>query len=77
MFAVIVHTAARADSVPFWGAKTSVSIDTPPDKLKKGELLWMGDAVTSGPVVMVVSITEQRAYQLGRRNQDERHRLAC
>jgi hypothetical protein len=48
--------------VPFWGAKTSVPIDTPFDKLRKGEFLWIGNAVTSGPVVMVVSITEQRAY---------------
>ena len=54
--------SACADSVPFWGAKASVSIDTPIDKLKKGEFLWMGDAFTSGPVVMVVSLTEQRAY---------------
>jgi hypothetical protein len=51
-----------ADSVPFWGAKASVAIDTPIDKLKKGEFLWMGDAFTTGPVVMVVSLTEQRAY---------------
>jgi hypothetical protein len=53
---------ARADSVPFWGAKASVPIDTPINQLKKGEFLWMGQAVTTGPVVMVVSITEQRAY---------------
>src|SRR5271155_2676294 len=53
---------ALADSVPFWGAKTSVPIDTPINQLKKGEFLWMGEAVTTGPVVMVVSITEQRAY---------------
>ena len=57
-----LNTGARADSVPFWGAKTSVPIDTPLDKLKKGEFLWMGDAVTSGPSVMVVSVTDQRAY---------------
>jgi len=54
--------AAQADSVPFWGAKASVPIDTPINQLKKGEFLWMGEAVTTGPVVMVVSITEQRAY---------------
>ena|SRR5579871_5281313 len=55
--------SAKADSVPFWGAKASVSIDTPIDKLKKkGEFLWLGNAFTSGPVVMVVSLTEQRAY---------------
>jgi len=53
---------ALADSVPFWGAKSSVPIDTPINQLKKGEFLWMGEAVTTGPVVMVVSITEQRGY---------------
>ena len=59
---VALQGPALADSVPFWGAKASVAIDTPIDKLKKGEFLWMGEAVTTGPVVMVVSITEQRAY---------------
>ena len=59
---VMVSTAAWADSVPFWGAKASVAIDTPVDQLKKGEFLWIGNAVTTGPVVMVVSISEQRAY---------------
>jgi hypothetical protein len=49
--AVILSTGARADSVPFWGAKASVPIDTPLNKLRKGEFLWIGDAVTSGPVV--------------------------
>jgi L,D-transpeptidase catalytic domain len=59
---VALQGAALADSVPFWGAKDSVPIDTPMNKLKKGEFLWMGEAVSTGPVVMVVSITEQRAY---------------
>ncbi len=49
-------------SVPFWGAKVSVPVDIPINQLKKGEFLWMGEAVPSGPLVMVVSITEQRAY---------------
>ena len=57
-----IQAPARADSVPFWGARASVPIDTPIDQLKKGEFLWMGEAVTTGPVVMVVGITEQRAY---------------
>jgi len=39
-----------------------VAIDTPIDQLKHGQFLWMGDAFTSGPVVMVVSLTEQKAY---------------
>src|SRR5277367_3884775 len=51
-----------ADSVPYWGAHASVPIDTPLGDLKKGQFLWMGGAVTTGPLVMVVSITEQRAY---------------
>jgi L,D-transpeptidase catalytic domain len=59
---VVLQSPALADSVPFWGAKASVPIDTPISQLKKGEFLWMAEAVTTGPVVMVVSITEQRAY---------------
>jgi len=54
--------AAHGDSVPFWGAKASVPIDTPIDQLHKGEFLWMGNAVASGPIIMVVSLAEQRAY---------------
>jgi hypothetical protein len=59
---VALAAPALADSVPFWGAKASVPIDTPINELKKGEFLWMGEAVSTGPVAMVVSITEQRAY---------------
>ena len=60
--AMALHGSAQADSVPFWGARASVPIDTPIDRLKSGEFLWLGDAVTSGPLVMVVSITDQRGY---------------
>jgi hypothetical protein len=60
--AVALQAPALADSVPFWGAKASLPIDTPINQLKKGEFLWMAEAVPTGPVVMVVSITEQRAY---------------
>ena len=62
MACVAPQAPAVADSVPFWGAKASVPIDTPINQLKKGQFLWMGEAVTTGPVVMVISITEQRAY---------------
>jgi hypothetical protein len=57
-----LDSPAVADSVPFWGAKESVPAGTPIGELKKGQFLWMADAVTSGPIVMVVSLTEQRAY---------------
>jgi hypothetical protein len=53
---------ALADSVPFWGAKQSVPVDTPINQLKHGQFLWLANAVTSGPMVMVVSLNEQRAY---------------
>src|SRR5215472_5531773 len=60
--ALALQALAQAGSVPFWGAKAAVPIDTPIDQLKKGQFLWMGEAVASGPVVMVVSLNEQRAY---------------
>jgi hypothetical protein len=59
---VALQAPALADSVPFWGAHDSVPIDTPINRLNKGQFLWLGSAVTTGPLVMVVSITEQRAY---------------
>jgi len=62
VFAAVLSGVARADSVPFWGAKASSPVDTPLDSLKKGEFIWVGDVVTAGPVVMVVSLTEQRGY---------------
>jgi hypothetical protein len=60
--ACLLSTALYAASVPYWGAHASMPADTPINSLKKGEFLWLGSAVTSGPVVMVVSITEQRAF---------------
>jgi hypothetical protein len=59
---VSLHAPAWADSVPLWGARASAPIDTPIDQLKNGEFLWLGEALSSGPLVMVVSITEQRGY---------------
>lgn len=59
---VALSAQTLADSVPFWGSKASVSIDTPIDRLRKGEFLWIGNSVTVGPIVMVVSLNEQRAY---------------
>lgn len=54
--------AAAGSSVPFWGARTSMAADTPVSQLKHGEFIWMANAIPSGPLVMVVSLTEQRAY---------------
>lgn len=54
--------ANSASGVPFWGAKAPQPAGTDPATLKPGEFLWKGDAVPSGPIVVVVSLTEQRAY---------------
>ena len=49
-------------NVPFWGDKTSQPVETNPAQLKEGQFIWKGDAIPSGPTVVVVSIPEQRAY---------------
>ena len=51
-----------ADAVPFWGAKQSSPADTPPSALKPGEWIWGGDSKAMGPMAVLVSLTEQRAY---------------
>ncbi|MFY2764978.1 L,D-transpeptidase [Arenimonas sp. MALMAid1274] len=52
----------EAVAVPFWGAKESRAAGTAPADLKPGEWLWLAQAAPSGPVVVVVSLSEQRAY---------------
>ncbi|MEO6172384.1 MAG: L,D-transpeptidase family protein, partial [Arenimonas sp.] len=49
-------------SVLAQGAKTSASIDTPLQDLKPGEFIWAPELVPDGPMVMVISIAEQRGY---------------
>ncbi|MGH8105660.1 MAG: L,D-transpeptidase [Arenimonas sp.] len=44
------------------GAKASAPIDTPLDELKPGEFIWAPKLVPDGPLVMVISIAEQRGY---------------
>ena len=62
VMSVTLQSASLAKSVPFWGATRSVPIDTPIAQLRRGEFLWMSAAVTVGPLVMVISLSEQRAY---------------
>jgi hypothetical protein len=47
---------------PFWGARASEPVDTDPSALEQGQFIWEGDAVPSGPLLVVVSLLEQRAY---------------
>jgi hypothetical protein len=58
----MLASAAGAAKMPFWGAKQSRPADTPFAELQQGEFIWFGDVARSGPLLMVVSIDEQRAY---------------
>ena len=49
-------------NTPFWGARESSPANTPIETLQQGEFIWLGDAARSGPLLLVVSLDEQRAY---------------
>ncbi|OLO04001.1 L,D-transpeptidase [Salinicola socius] len=49
-------------AVPYWGEKQSSPVDTPIDQLPPGAWIWGGDNRHAGPMAVVVSLTEQRAY---------------
>ena len=61
-FAAGVACVALAARTPFWGARESQPAGTPVADLRQGEFIWLGDATRSGPLLLVVSIDEQRAY---------------
>ncbi|WP_156128465.1 L,D-transpeptidase [Luteibacter sp. 9133] len=56
----LASTATAA--VPVWGAKQSSAADVPPSQLKPGEWIWGGRDASPGPMAVIVSLTEQRAY---------------
>ncbi|WP_110675401.1 L,D-transpeptidase [Salinicola sp. RZ23] len=49
-------------AAPFWGERQSSPVDTPLDALPPGAWIWGGDDERGGPMAVVVSLTEQRAY---------------
>jgi len=51
-----------AAGVPFWGAKDAQPPDTDPHALKPGQFTWDPAAAPSGPMAVIVSLSEQRAY---------------
>lgn len=53
---------AMASATPVWGASSSSPAGTPPSALLPGEWVWGGDSRDMGPMAVVVSLTEQRAY---------------
>jgi len=60
-FALLLATAS-AFALPFWGAKASRPDGTPPGALKPGEFVWAPGVAPDGPIVVIVSLAEQRAY---------------
>jgi len=54
--------SAASAAIPSWGAKQSSPADTSPADLKPGEWIWGGRGASPGPMAVVVSLTEQRAY---------------
>ena len=54
--------ATVVSAAPFWGARESSPADVAPADLKPGEWIWGGDNKTMGPMAVIVSLTEQRAY---------------
>ena len=58
-FIVLLACAAQAFAQ---GAKQSSPVTLPPSQLKPGEFIWSPEVVPAGPLVMVISLDEQRAY---------------
>jgi hypothetical protein len=58
----LMMSAGQALATPSWGAPSSSPANTSPAALKPGEWVWGGDSKAMGPMAVVVSITEQRAY---------------
>lgn len=57
-----VTGTAVSGKTPFWGATAPVAFETPSDQLKNGEFTWAPEIAPSGPIVVLVSLDEQRAY---------------
>jgi hypothetical protein len=62
LLAVLITAGVATAKTPFWGARESLPANTPIATLKQGEFIWFGDAARSGPLLLVVSLDEQRAY---------------
>lgn len=59
---LLVALVGSAAAVPHWGDSTSMPADVDPATLRPGQFIWDAEAVAGGPIVVVVSIDEQRAY---------------
>jgi len=62
IFFLLTFLTSPLFAAPFWGDKVSQPVETDPARLQSGQFIWKGDAVPSGPILVVVSLPEQRAY---------------
>lgn len=60
--ALLFSSLTLAAGTPFWGAKSPVYFETPSDQLKSGEFTWAPELAPTGPIQVLVSLDEQRAY---------------
>jgi hypothetical protein len=60
--ALLAFLSLPAFATPFWGAKESRPVETPPVQLAPGEFVWNAAAAPDGPIVVLVNLGEQRAY---------------
>lgn len=54
--------AASSAAVPVWGDAASRPVDTAPEALTSGQFVWSPKDAPDGPIAVVVSLAEQRAY---------------
>ncbi|GHB24108.1 L,D-transpeptidase [Salinicola rhizosphaerae] len=59
---VALLLSSTVQAAPFWGEKQSRPVDTPLVDLAPGAWIWGGDDKRGGPMAVIVSLTEQRAY---------------
>ena len=62
LLAALLQTLPAVAATPLWGANTSSPIGTPAADLKPGQWYWGGLNKGWGPMAVIVSLTEQRAY---------------
>jgi hypothetical protein len=60
--ALLALASFSSQAAPFWGANDSRPVETAPVDLKPGEYIWNAAAAPDGPIVVLVSLGEQRAY---------------
>lgn len=62
LFCLMLAAFPLKAGVPFWGAKEPRPFDTPFGELQPGEYTWAPEVSPGGPILVVVSLDEQRAF---------------